>query len=271
MVVATAALVAHGEADAARRGTLLVIGDSLTVGAASMGGFSPRLRSLATWDDVVIDARVGRSARAGAGVVARRLADTDDVAAVVVALGTNDMAGYRDSAYARWLIDEVMSRARTLPVLWINLEYASTPRPDRKPRGVRFNTQLERATKRWPKLIVSDWNGWFTPRGGSRFVADGMHLTSTGYRARSSFMVAEIARLARWIETGGTTSTTTTATTSTTTSTTTSSTTTTAPPSTTITPDSTTTTPSTSPATTTTTPSSSTTSTSTPSSSTSGP
>jgi len=191
----------------AHQGALLVIGDSLTVGATSMGGFSSRLRSLAAWDEVVIDARVGRSARIGAGVLARRLTGTVDVGAVVVALGTNDMAGYRDSAYARWLIDEVMTRARDLPVMWINLEFAATPRPDRKPRGVRFNTQLGRAAERWPNLKVSDWNGWFTPRGDSRFVADGMHLTATGYRARSTFMVEEIARFARWIETGGTTTT----------------------------------------------------------------
>lgn len=208
LVVATAALVAHGEADATRRGTLLVIGDSLTVGAAGMGGFDPRLRSLAAWDEIVVDARVGRSARAGAAVLARRLADTDDVEAVVVALGTNDMAGYRDMAYARSVIDGLMSRARDLPVLWINLEFAASPRPDRRGRGERFNAQLARALTRWPNLVVSDWNAWFTPRGATRFVADGMHLTASGYRSRSRFMIAEIARLARWIDTGGTTSTT---------------------------------------------------------------
>lgn len=208
LVVATAPLVAHGEADATRRGTLLVIGDSLTVGAAGMGGFDPRLRSLAAWDEIVVDARVGRSARAGAAVLARRLADTDDVEAVVVALGTNDMAGYRDMVYARSVIDGIMSRARDLPVLWINLEFAASPRPDRRSRGERFNAQLVRATGRWPNLVVSDWNTWFTPRGATRFVADGMHLTASGYRSRSRFMISEIARLARWIDTGGTTSTT---------------------------------------------------------------
>ena len=200
------------EAGAARRGTLLVIGDSLTVGASSLGGFSPRLRALSTWDEVVVDARIGRSARAGAAVLSRRLDEIDNVEAIVIALGTNDMAGYRDMVYARSVIDALMARSQDLPVLWINLEFASTPRPDRRSRGERFNAQLIRATTRWPNLVVGDWNTRFTPRTSTRFVADGMHLTTAAYRLRARFMIDEIGRLINWIETGGTTTSTTTTT-----------------------------------------------------------
>ena len=216
------------------QGTLLFIGDSLTVGADAFGSLASRTRDTSMWTKVIMDARVGRTASTGATTLrTRRTAHTT---AIVVALGTNDMISKSESWYPSWVIDKVMTQSRGVPVLWFNLEFSATSRRDWRTRATRFNRSLRSAQMKWPNLIIADWNSHFVPNRVSRFIADGVHLTVNGYRTRANFSVKQLLQFGDVIVNASTTTTTSTSTTTTSTSTsstssTTSSTTTTEPPS----------------------------------------
>lgn len=216
-VVATAALLlaaaAVPVASAAKpaigpngQGTLLIVGDSLTFGANYFGKLSSKAQSTNIWTKVILDAKNGRKATVGATVIADRLTDT--TTAIVVALGTNDMISKPMSWYPDYAIDTVMEQVGALPVLWFNLEFSPTGRADWRSRGVRFNRALQKATLRYPNLVVADWNKFFTPKGQSRFVADGVHLSVTGYKTRTSYFISKMTEFAEQIISATTTTTT---------------------------------------------------------------
>lgn len=193
------------------QGTLLVIGDSLTVGTEAFGSLAKKVSALDTWTNVVIDAKVGRKASLGASVIDKRLNAV--TTALVIALGTNDMISKPETWYPRWVIDNVMKKTRGLPVLWVNLEFSPTGRSDWRARGVRFNKELRLAKLRYPNLTIADWNTAFTPKSKSKFINDGVHLTVSGYKTRSSFMVPQISSFGVSIVNASTTTSTTTTTT----------------------------------------------------------
>ncbi|MEY2966150.1 MAG: hypothetical protein RLY50_200, partial [Actinomycetota bacterium] len=87
------------------------------------------------------------------------------------------------------------------PVLWVNLEFGSLPAMERPARARMFNSQLVRAAKRWKNLRIANWNRSFTPRGRSRFLADGVHLTTSGYKTRAAHYSREVASFRTWIDT----------------------------------------------------------------------
>jgi hypothetical protein len=195
------------------QGTVLVVGDSLTFGANYFGRLAVKAQGTNIWTNVVLDAKNGRKATVGAKVIANRL--TNSTTAIVVALGTNDMISKSESWYPSFAIDTVMQQAGDLPVLWVNLEFSPTGRADWRARGVRFNRALRAATNRYPNLVIADWNTFFTPKGQSRFVADGVHLTVTGYKTRTSYFVNQMRLFGqRIVEATTTTTSTTTSTTS---------------------------------------------------------
>lgn len=173
------------------QGALVVVGDSLTVGAAAFGSLKSRLADLNVWTRVIVDARTGRKASTGAKVIASRLATSADATAIVIAMGTNDMISNANPGYPRTLIDTVMARTRGLPVLWVNIEFSSVVHPDWVARATRFNRELRRATARWPRLRVADWNSTFTSGTVIRFVGDGVHLTTTAYRMRARWLTQQ--------------------------------------------------------------------------------
>ena len=200
------------------QGSLLVVGDSLTVGTEAFGALSKKINALGTWTNVVLDAKVGRKASLGATVIEKGL--TSSTTALVIALGTNDMISKPETWYPRWVIDTVMNKTRGLPVLWVNLEFSQTGRSDWRARGVRFNRELRLAKQRYPNLSIADWNTAFTPQSKSRFIVDGVHLTVSGYKTRSKFLVPAISSFGfSVVNASTTTSTSTTTTTTTTTST----------------------------------------------------
>ena len=199
------------------QGTLLVVGDSLTVGTEAFGSLSTKVSALGTWTNVVMDAKVGRKASLGATVIEKTI--TSSTTAIVVALGTNDMISKPEAWYPRWVIDTVMQKTRGLPVLWVNLEFSQTGRSDWRARGVRFNRELRLAKQRYPNLSIADWNTAFTPQSKSRFIVDGVHLTVSGYKTRSKFLVPAISSFGSYIVNASTTTSTSSTTSTTSTST----------------------------------------------------
>jgi lysophospholipase L1-like esterase len=180
-----------GDINAHGQGTLLFIGDSLTVGADAFGALATNLRRSGLWSAVVMDAKVGRKASQGVATLAGRMETTRNPTAIVIALGTNDMISQRSTSYPADVIDRVMNESLGAPVLWVTPTFSATIRPDWRQRAARFNRALRAARAEWPNLTVADWAGYFSPRGGSRFIADGVHLTVTAYKARASWTLRE--------------------------------------------------------------------------------
>ena len=181
VLVATVALGTLSGCEPAKR--VLVIGDSLTVGAVSAG-----LGDGHPWQWTV-SAEVGRSTNRGIAIAQNR-----DIAAydlVIVALGTND---YLDSAGTYGTrIDNMMSALSVAPaVIWINVD-AQTPHLAPAANGV--NPALASAQGRHAALTVADWNGYV--RGVSNMAAyragDEIHYSSAGYGLRARWMEALVA------------------------------------------------------------------------------
>ena len=102
--------------------------------------------------------------------------------------------GYNESAagYGRG-IDRVMRAALAdgaKGVVWVTLReqggyselYHAT------------NAVIRRASKRWPQLVVADWNAYSA--GKRWFGSDGLHLTATGATALATFLRPYIVQAA---------------------------------------------------------------------------
>jgi hypothetical protein len=96
---------------------------------------------------------------------------------LIVNVGYNESAqGYRQG------IDRIMRAALAqgaTGVVWVTL---------RETRDIYHwtNVAIRTAAKRWPQLVVADWNAY--SRGRPWFGHDGLHLTSTGATALAAFL-----------------------------------------------------------------------------------
>ena len=104
---------------------------------------------------------------------------------LIVDVGYNESAsGYREG------IDRVMRAARAQGasgVVWVLL---------RETRDIyrQTNTVIRAAQKRWPQLLVADWNAY--SRGKPWFSSDGLHMSVTGADALASFLRPYVLRAA---------------------------------------------------------------------------
>jgi hypothetical protein len=99
--------------------------------------------------------------------------------------------GYNESSagYAKG-IDEVMRAARAdgaTGVVWVTLREESSIYHD-------TNVEIRRAAKRWPQLVVADWNAYSS--GKPWFGPDGLHLSTTGATALATFLRPYVFRAA---------------------------------------------------------------------------
>ena len=198
------------------QGSLYFVGDSLTVGTKAFGNLQYRLDKLRMWNRVVINAKVGRRTDQSLSLLSQSL--PEDTSAIVVALGTNDVISRREPTYPTQVINQVMEVSGGLPVLWFNTDFSPTGRGDWRFRSRRFNRALREAREEWPNLVIADWYSYFTPKGKSRFQADGVHLSVSAYKLRAAYTETQIRRFGQSIV-DATTTTTTTSTTATTMST----------------------------------------------------
>lgn len=155
----------------ASAGQVLVIGDSLTVGAqASLTSSSSR--------ELVVDAEVGRNVRTG--IAKLRTRNAPDYSTIVFALGTNDYLASASQVSA-W-VDQVVEASGGQTVIWVNLDAGGS-----MPGAASFNAALTSAAAAHPNVIVADWNSHIASIGGLR-AADGIHYTPSGYQARGVWL-----------------------------------------------------------------------------------
>jgi hypothetical protein len=99
---------------------------------------------------------------------------------LVVDVGYNDSS----SGYARG-IDTIMHAALeqgARGVVWVTLREAGTYASDYR----SINAEIKTAVRRWPELIVADWNA--RSSGKPWFGTDGLHLNPSGATALANFL-----------------------------------------------------------------------------------
>ncbi len=100
--------------------------------------------------------------------------------------------GYNEGSYGyRQGIDRVMRaalRQGAEGVVWVTL---------RETRDIyaQTNRAIHSAAKRWPKLVLADWNRYSA--GHSWFGSDGLHLTGAGAEAMARFLRPFVFRAAK--------------------------------------------------------------------------
>lgn len=181
VAVPTAAPVAASAAAVAFAQTqqVFVVGDSLAVGAG--GPLSDGLKGYVA--GVEIDARIGRPASAGLGLLRGSRAQRSSV--WVVQLGTNDGPS---PAAMRIHVQQVMRLAGPARrVLWVNIV---------RPGGYgKVNTALKKLEQEYLNYEVLDW-AQFVSQHRSYLASDGVHLTGAGYQAMGSLIASATVNLA---------------------------------------------------------------------------
>lgn len=153
-----------------QRGSVLVIGDSLTVSATDQG------LSRGGWD---IDAQDGRTTPEGIDVAENR--DAGRYGRVIVALGTND--GDDEATYER-RVDQMMKVLGPEPdVVWVNVD---THTPELASRRA-VNQAIRAATDRHGNLRLGDWDEYVTTVDGfdDMRAGDGVHYAPEGSEVRA--------------------------------------------------------------------------------------
>jgi hypothetical protein len=178
-------------------GALFILGDSLCLGAEIFGKLSTAVKSTNKWSAVVSDCKLGRRALDGLSIVTKALETRADYSGVVVALGTNDLLSRREKAYPAWIIEQMMSRAKGKPVLWVEVTYGGV-HPDYVGRARRFNSALADAAKKYPNLAIAPWFAAYPSKTRS-WERDGIHPTVSGYRTRATFLTKEISTFATFV------------------------------------------------------------------------
>jgi hypothetical protein len=157
------------EARPARRRPVLLVGDSVMLGA------SKALRR-AIGRRAVIDARVARQFPEGADVVRSRLRRMAKDTMVVIHLGTNGYIKYSD---IHELLEDVAKRRRVVLVtVRVPLEWQDS-----------VNALLRSEAKRFKNVRIADWYG---ASGASGLVVDGAHTTQSGMRVYARTIAAQL-------------------------------------------------------------------------------
>ncbi len=160
--------------DLTSAGTFAFIGDSVGVGIVDCCGSNLKVLTDGVFSAAKFDALGGRPTQGGS---------TDGVhAANQVPVGTDLVVvelGYNDSPSAMASrIDALMAAltARDVgAVAWVNVSERKT--------SVQFsvtNDAIADAARRWPEMVVLDWESASDGAKADRWFSDGIHLTATG-------------------------------------------------------------------------------------------
>lgn len=180
--------------------TLLVLGDSLSWGANYFGKAQTRLVESATFTNIVFDARGSRriggitsTTFSGVNTYKALRAKGIEPSAVIVALGTNDIYFTQRKRVYVTLIRELMDALGPVPVVWMNVHRVESPAMISRSRV--FNNTLEQVLAQYPLASTYDWAT--TARTTRSVMAfDKIHLSPSGYVARTQAMLGIAATLA---------------------------------------------------------------------------
>jgi len=185
----------HGSNAATETRTLLVLGDSLTWGAAykGFGNVVPKLNALGTFEKVIVDGVHARNISGPARTSRNGVKTYKDYVkkgiapdAVIVALGSNDLQQSPKASFYLREIRELLKLIGPRPVVWVNVY--RTDLPIYPKRSATFNEALLVATSEYPNLTILDWSTELI--ANPKWLAfDKLHLQPIGYRARATMYV----------------------------------------------------------------------------------
>jgi len=209
--------------------SLLIIGDSITWGSDYFAKAQKLVAGDGQWVNVVVDGQYSRRVAFPTPNTSIRMSGVKSYLklkaaglnpdAVIVALGSNDVALESKIEVYEKIIRDLMDTIGNVPVTWLTVNRRDTK--SIHARSVVFNNVLLKLTAEYPNLVLSDW--YSVINSNLKLMAwDKVHLTPTGYaiRAKSYQALARDIYERYWIATLPTTTTSTTTTAVTTTTTT---------------------------------------------------
>jgi hypothetical protein len=160
------------------RGPILVLGDSLAVGARDFGALAERLADEG-WDPEIL-AEVGWPI----GPVLEHVRARSKVpAGVVVVLGSNPGSSLGDfPVEVATLTDELVARGARR-ISWVPPHHADPERYVEKAGALRATAGDALRVLAWPEVLGANPQ-WFA--------TDGLHLTEEGYEALASYIVESV-------------------------------------------------------------------------------
>ena len=172
--------------------SILILGDSITWGTEYFAKSQKLIVADAQWTNVVIDGQYSRrvafptpnaSTKYSGVKTFKKLSDSGLRAdAVIVALGSNDVAIETKEAVYELIIRDLLKTIGNVPVTWLTVNRRDTPEIAK--RSVVFNQVLVRLAPEYPNLVIEDWYSKIAKR--TKWMAwDKVHLTPSGYQARA--------------------------------------------------------------------------------------
>ena len=209
--------------------SLLILGDSITWGSDYFAKAQKLVAGDGQWANVVVDGQYSRRVAfptpnssirmSGVKTYLKLKAAGLNPDAVIVALGSNDVALETKPEIYEKIIRDLMNTIGNVPVTWLTVNRRDTKAI--AARSVVFNSVLVKLTAEYPNLVLSDW--YSVINSNLKLMAwDKVHLTTTGYklRAKSYQSLARDIYERYWVATAPTTTTTAVTTTTTTVATT---------------------------------------------------
>ena len=203
----------------------LIIGDSITWGSDYFAKAQKLVAGDGQWANVVVDGQYSRRVAFPTPNTSIRMSGVKSYLklkaaglnpdAVIVALGSNDVAMESKIEVYEKIIRDLMDTIGNVPVTWLTVNRRDTKTI--AARSVVFNNVLIKLTAEYPNLVLSDW--YSVINSNLKLMAwDKVHLTPTGYtvRAKSYQSLARDIYERYWIATLPTTTTTAVTTTTTT-------------------------------------------------------
>ena len=197
--------------------SLLILGDSITWGTDYFAKAQKLVAGDGQWANVVIDGQYSRRVAFPTPNTSIRMSGVKSYLklkdaglkpdAVIVALGSNDVALETKSEVYEKIIRDLMNTIGNVPVTWLTVNRRDTKAI--AARSVIFNKILIKMTAEYPNLVLSDW--YSVINSNLKLMAwDKVHLTPTGYaiRAKSYQSLARDIYERYWIATAPTTTTT---------------------------------------------------------------
>jgi lysophospholipase L1-like esterase len=170
----------------------LILGDSITWGTEYFAKSQKLIATDEQWTNIVIDGQYSRrvafptpnaSTKFSGVKTFKKLSDNGLRAdAVIVALGSNDVAIETKEAVYELIIRDLMTTIGDVPVTWLTVNRRDTPAIAK--RSILFNQVLARLAPEYPNLVLEDWYSKIAKR--TKWMAwDKVHLTPSGYQARA--------------------------------------------------------------------------------------